>query len=114
MPKYNMPSNNNQEIKVLKNQVFKLLPILEGKDIRGNIIYDELTARTNFRKNLVILINKVAGASGIWFENQYWSDLLYQLNGLLAYDYPHDQVRQIIFYCTNELCEKMKEGIRGG
>jgi hypothetical protein len=42
--------------------------------------------------------------------------MLLQLEGLLKFDYPHEQFRQIIFYCTNDLCEKMKlrEGMRDG
>lgn len=114
MPKYNISLTSEKEINILRNQVWKLLPIIEGKDVSGKIVCDELTARNNFRKNLIILINKLLGASEIWFESQYWRDFLYQMQGLLAYDYPHDQVRQIVMYCTNELCEKMKEGIRSG
>lgn len=114
MPKYNISFTSEKEINILRNQIWKLLPVIEGRDINGKVIYEEIVARTNFRKNLILLINKVAGAGSIWFENQYWRDILYQLQGLLAYDYPHDQVKQIIFYCTNELCEKMKEWIRSG
>jgi hypothetical protein len=116
MPKYDIPFETDNDIDGLKKKIYKLLPVIEGRDISGKVIYDEITARVNFRKNLIVLINKVAGASVIWFENPQWREILYQLQGLLAYDYPHEQVRQIIFYCTNDLCEKMKlkEGVRSG
>jgi hypothetical protein len=116
MPKYNMKFSTDREIHSLQNQIFKLLPLYEGIDMSGKVIYDEINAHINFKKNLTLLINKVVGASSIWFENQYFADLLYQLEGLSKYDYSHAEIRQIIFYCTNDLCEKMKlmEGVRNG
>ena len=113
MPKYNM-LKSEKEIERLQNQIYKLLPISEGKDINGKVVYDEFDSKVHFKKNLVILNNKILGASKIWFENQYWRDLIYQIEGLLAYDYSHDQIKQTIFYCRNDLCEKMKEEVRSG
>jgi hypothetical protein len=66
MPKYDL-LNTDKNIDNLKNQIFKLMPIREGKNLKGEIVYDDFTAYIHYKKNLTLLINKVLGASEIWF-----------------------------------------------
>ena len=101
--------SNVRYITSLRNRVWKLLPIYEGRDKDKKIVMSADKAYDNFYKNLEKLILEVSGASEIWFENSYYIELLYLLTGMktfLAED--HARIKSIVTHCT-DLCEKIKK-----
>lgn len=101
--------SNVRYITSLRNRIWKLLPIYEGRDKDKRIVLPADKAYSNFYKNLEKLILEVSGASEIWFENSYYIELLYLLTGMktfLAED--HARIKSIVTHCT-DLCEKIKK-----
>lgn len=93
----------------LRNRIWKLLPIYEGKDKSGQVVLPFEKAYCNFYKNLEKLILEISGANEIWYETSEYVELLYLLTGMktfLAED--HDRIKSIVVHCA-DLCEKMKK-----
>lgn len=93
----------------LRNRCWKLLPIYEGKDINGEVIYSREESVILFRKNLNRLVTEVSGAANIYFENSRYQELLNLLAGMNMYgEDSHETVRDILLHCCN-ICEDMKK-----
>ena len=94
----------------LRNRIWKLLPIYEGKDKQGGVIIPPETAYRNFKKNLQKLTVEVNGANDIFFSSSYFVQLLCLLQGLDSVTIDeHEKVKNIVTHCA-DLCEKIKEG----
>ncbi len=105
------PKAYNKSLTSLRNKIWKLLPIYEGRDRDGFIAVSSEQAYNNYCKNLQRLVLQVTGAEKIWFENPYYTELTCLLTGLeknSSID-KHDELKDIITHCT-ALCEKMKVG----
>lgn len=101
--------SNIRYITSLRNRVWKLLPIYEGRDKDKKIVMSADKAYDNFYKNLEKLILEVSGASEIWFENSYYIELLYLLTGMKTFvAEDHARIKSIVTHCT-DLCEKIKK-----
>lgn len=100
----------NKSLTSLRNKIWKLLPIYEGKDRDGKETIPLSQAYENYRKNLSRLIVQVTGAEKIWFEKPYYTELSCLLVGLERNFIlnQHDEIKTIIAHCT-DLCERMKE-----
>ena len=93
----------------LRNRIWKLLPIYEGKDKSGNIVIPFEKAYCNFYKNLEKIIIEISGANEIWYENSEYIELLYLLVGMKSFlAEEHDRIKSIVVHCS-DLCEKMKQ-----
>jgi len=109
---YNINLSPTARIKYLtslRNRIWKLLPIYEGKDKSGKVVIQFDKAYDNFYKNLEKLVLEMSGANEIWYDNAEYVELLYLLTGMktfLAED--HDRIKYIIVHCA-DLCEKMKQ-----
>ena len=116
------PKDYNKSITALRDKIWKLLPIYEGRDRDGYISIPQMQAYKNYCKNLDRLIIQVQGAEKIWFENTFFTELACLLKGLEGKFPPievmikqddlnskkqHAELKSIITHCT-DLCEKMK------
>jgi len=92
----------------LRNKIWKLLPIYEGRDKDKKIVYDSKEAYSNFYQSLARIITEVLGLKSVYYENAQYAELLYILEGMKTFsEAEHDRVKDIVLYCCN-LCEKMK------
>jgi hypothetical protein len=92
----------------LRNRVWKLLPIFEGKDKSGNIVFVPDKAYKNYLKNLQKISTEVWGANEILFQDERFVQLLCLLQGLENTTVEdHAKIKTIITHCT-DLCEKMR------
>lgn len=110
---YNVEINNktlSEVLTSLRNRIWKLLPIYEGKDMSGRITISEMAAYKNFKKNLQKVTIEVYGANDILFQNTQFVQLLCLLQGLESVKIDeHEKVKNIVKHCA-DLCEKIKEG----
>lgn len=98
-------------LSILINQCWKILPIFEGKDIKGNIVYSRDVAYEHYQKHLIFLSTKLLGASKIWQDNQYYVELVYLIEGMKDFKQDdHKQVKYIVNHCTN-LINGMREAV---
>lgn len=87
----------------LRNRVWKLIPIYEGKDKDGNVVCDEIEALIRFKKNLNRILTEIDGAYEN-SENPRYFELMNILKGLENYGCgKHDEMRDIVFYCCDIL-----------
>jgi hypothetical protein len=101
--------NSDKMLISLRNRIWKLLPIYEGKNKEGIIILTNSKAYNNYKKNLDKLIIEVWGASEIWFANHNFVQLLCLLQGMKTItEDDHDRLKTTVTHCT-DLCEKMRE-----
>jgi hypothetical protein len=116
------PKDYNKSIVALRDKIWKLLPIYEGRDRDRYISIPQAQAYKNYCKNLNRLIIQVQGAEKIWFENTFFTELVCLLTGLEGKFYPiepqtirdierinkqHEELKSTITHCT-DLCQKMK------
>lgn len=88
----------------LRDRVWKLLPVYEGKDKDGRVICEKEEALKRFKKNLNRVITEINGAESIFSDNNRYIELVNILNGLKFYDSEkHDELKDIIFYCCDIL-----------
>lgn len=93
----------------LRNKIWKLLPIYEGKDNTGEIVSSREKAYEKFYLSLSRLLVELTGAKNIEADNGYYVELIYLLEGMLSFsEDEHDRVRDIVLHCCN-LCEKISE-----
>ena len=93
----------------LRNRIWKLLPIYEGKDKSGKVVMEFEKAYANFYKNLEKLVVEMSGANEIWYDNGEYHELLYLLTGMKTFTAEdHDRIKTIVVHCA-DLCEKMKQ-----
>ena len=116
------PKAYNRSITSLRDKIWKLLPIYEGRDRDGYLSIPQEQAYKNYCKNLERLTVQVRGAEKIWFETTYFTDVMCLLTGLEGKFIPipiitkqddlnskkqHAELKSIITHCT-DLCEKMR------
>lgn len=93
----------------LGDRCWKLLPIFEGVDIKGEIVFDELVAIDNFEKNLSCLIVEIKGAIENYGSNSYCEQVLNLLAGLQSENNrEHKLVKSVTVRCF-KLCRKASE-----
>jgi len=99
----------NKFLTSLRNRIWKLLPIYEGRDKQGGIVIPPDIAYKNFKKNLQKLVIEVYGANDIFFSNTYFVQLLCLLQGLESINIDeHEKVKIVVTHCA-DICEKIKE-----
>lgn len=116
------PKDYNKSITALRDKIWKLLPIYEGRNRDGYISVPQEQAYRNYCKNLERLTVQVRGAEKIWFENTYFTEVMCLLTGLegkfspiaietrqddLSAKKQHAELKSVITHCA-DLCEKMK------
>lgn len=96
--------------KRLSKRVFKSIPILEGKDLHGRVIYPVKIAEENFKKHVSKLLVEIYGNSSIFFSNEYSIEIIGLLKSLLMDIDIEDRppVRGIIFDCISLLDKVIK------
>ena len=85
---YNINLSPTARIKYLtslRNRIWKLLPIYEGKDKSGKVVIQFDKAYDNFYKNLEKLVLEMSGANEIWYDNAEYVELLYLLTGMKGF-----------------------------
>ena len=93
----------------LRNKIWKLLPIYEGKDNKGEIIDSREKAYEKFYLSLSRLLVELTGAKNIETDSAYYVELIYLLEGMKTFnENEHSRVRDIVLHCCN-LCEKINE-----
>lgn len=93
----------------LSDRCWKLLPIFEGIDTKGNVVFNELDAIKNFEKNLSCLIIEIKGAVENYGTNSYCEQVLNLLAGLQCEsNREHDTVKSVTVRCF-KLCRKASE-----
>lgn len=99
-----------KSLKILINQCWKTLPIYEGKNKENKVVYSREEAYENYQKHLTFLITKTSGASKIWFDNQYYVELMYMLSGMRDFSIEeHDRVKYIVHHITKLINNMIEE-----
>lgn len=90
--------NDKEYFTRLRNKIFRLLPIYEGKDKEsGDIIYDPEVACINFLGNLVTVVTEIKGLQATRQDLQV-NDLLLLLEGMRnAKVGEHSEVKTNVF-----------------
>lgn len=102
---------NLNSLSILINQCWKALPIFEGKNKEGEVVYSRDEAYNNYQKHLTFLSTKLTGASKLWQDNQYYLELLYMIEGMKSFSPDeHDRVKYIVNHCT-DLINNMKDAV---
>lgn len=100
---------SDKYLECLRNKIWKLLPIYEGKDKTGKIVNSREKAYEKFSLSLSRLLVELTGAKNIETDNGYYVELVYLLEGMMSFnETEHDRVRDIVLHCCN-LCEKLSE-----
>ena len=93
----------------LGDRCWKLLPIYEGIDTKGKLIFNEAEAYENFNKNLSCLIIETRGAMANFGTNSYCEQVLNLLSGMHESEHlDHVTVKSVATRCCN-LCQKASE-----
>lgn len=93
----------------LSDRCWKLLPIFEGIDTKGVVIFDEKTALKNFEKNLDCLLIEIKGSIANYGTNSYCEQVLNLLAGLQQeQNRSHSTVKSVAIRCFN-LCRKASD-----
>lgn len=93
----------------LKNRIWKLLPIYEGKGINKEIIYSKDDAFGKYQLYLSRILTELDGAKNINKSNTRYAELYYLLEGMKNFTLDdHKKVRDIVLHCCG-LCEKLEE-----
>lgn len=91
----------------LKNRIWKLLPIFEGKGMDRKIVYSREEAYEKYQLYLLRVLTELDGAKNINKNNGYYAELYYLLEGMKDFSCDeHDRVRDIVLHCCG-LCEKL-------
>lgn len=102
-------SQTKEYYKGLGDRCWKLLPIFEGIDTKGKIIFAEETAHKNFEKNLDCLLIELKGAMANYGTNSYCEQILNLLAGLKQEENcSHSMVKSVAVRCFN-LCQKASD-----
>lgn len=100
--------NEKDYMMSLKNRIWKLLPIYEGKNLDKKVVCTREEAYNNFYMYLSRITTELVGAKNINKDNGYYAELLYLLEGMKEFsEDEHDRVRDIVLHCCN-LCDKFE------
>jgi hypothetical protein len=96
--------------KDLIHRVYKCIPVLEGRDFSGRVVYLENISKENFQKYLSKLILEIYGNSDLFFLNEKPVRILGILEGTIKED-PDNfaKIRSNIFDCTSILEKIIKD-----
>ena len=101
--------------KRLSSRIYKCLPILEGKDLSGRIVYLPEIGQENFKKHVAKILIEIYGNASIFFCTEYSAQILGLLRSLLMEieitNKP--QIRTVVFDCMS-LLEKVISQIKEG
>lgn len=98
---------SNKYMTHLRNKIWKLLPIYEGKNNKGEIVESREKAYEKFYLSLSRLLVELTGAKNIEVDSGYYVELIYLLEGMKTFsENEHSRVRDIILHCCS-LCEKI-------
>jgi hypothetical protein len=91
--------------KRLSGRIYKCLPILEGKDLSGRIIYPPEIAKENFKKHASKLLIEIYGNATIFFSTEYALQVIGLLRGMLMDVNIEDkpEIRTLVFDCISLL-----------
>jgi len=102
-------SKNKEYYAGLSDRCWKLLPIFEGIDTKGIIIFERTEAIRNFEKNLSCLLIEIKGSITNYGTNNYCEQIVNLLTGLQQEeDRSHSTVKNVVVRCCN-LCRKSSE-----
>ncbi len=98
-----------------QRRVFKSLPIFEGKDMSGRVVYLPEIAKDNFRRHVGKLLVELYGNSSIFFSTEHGGQLAGLLRGMLMEINIESKpdVRSIVFECMTimeRIIKTTKEG----
>ncbi len=101
--------------KRLSSRVYKILPILEGKDLKGKVVFTPEIAKENFKKHLSKLLLELYGNSSVFFTTECSLEVIGILKGILMTVSPDnkDIIRTSVFDCMSLLekgIKKIEEG----
>lgn len=89
---------------LIKNRVYKLLPIYEGKVKGATELIDKDKAFENFLKNLDVITVEIRGILSKIEISKNLSEVYIALEGLKGIDKDsHDIVRAVVLHCENLL-----------
>lgn len=96
--------------KGFQKRLYKTLPILEGKDISGRVVFLPEIAKENFQKHVGKLLVEVYGNSSLFFTLETGGQLVGLLRGmLLDIDIENaPAVRSLVFDCMTLIEKNMK------
>lgn len=100
----------------LVNRVWKCIPILEGRDASGRVVYLPDIAKENFQKYLGKILIEIYGNSEYFFIKDRSFQVIGILKGCLM-EVPVDdfnKVRSCIFDTTNLLSRMIEDLKKGG
>ena len=97
--------------KRLSGRIYKCLPILEGKDLSGRVVYLPEIAKENFRKHTSKLLIEIYGNSAIFFTTENSMQIIGLLRGMLMeIDIENrPEIRTIIFDCITLLHKAVEQ-----
>lgn len=100
--------------KRISSRIYKTLPILEGKDLSGKVIYSPEVAKENFKKHMSKLLVEIHGNSDIFFNTEYAIEVRGILRStLMEVDIDNrPKIRTLVFDCIS-LLDKAVAKIEG-
>lgn len=82
----------------LRDRIWKLIPIYEGRNECGNIVYERAEAVSHFKKNLNRVCTEISGNKNN--NDSRKIEVMNLLEGMKEYgEDKHSEVRDIVFYC---------------
>lgn len=87
-------------------QIFKLLPIYEGKGYYDDTVATPVEALSNFYQELTIIVTELQGMDNFVNEDIF-RDLIFLINGMKNYTIgQHEEVKTCVFRAIN-LCKQI-------
>jgi hypothetical protein len=101
--------------KRLSGRVYKTLPIIEGKDLSGKIVFLPETAKENFKKHISKLLVEIHGNSDIFFDTEYAVEVRGILRSMLMeVDIDNKpEIRTLVFDCISLLHKAVEQLEKG-
>lgn len=90
----------------LRDRVWKLIPIYEGRNECGEIVYSPEEATVHFKKNLNRVCTELYGNKDSKNDDARYTEVINLLEGMKVYDSNmHSEVRDVVFYCCGIINE---------
>lgn len=96
---------NHLEERMMK-QIFKLLPIYEGKGFYDEVIATPLEALSNYHQQIVVIETELQGMSN-FSDIDMFKDLVFLVSGMKNFSIgQHEEVKTCVFRAMN-LCKQI-------